>query len=105
MIACKIHHLKQRCEERGYSYDEVKDCVVSQEGDELVVDETHPSYPRQKNPTGLGDLVGKGLEFVGITPERVSKAMGRPCGCNKRKQRLNEIGRKLGIGRPKNGHS
>lgn len=47
---------------------------------------------------GLGDRVASALAAVGITKERVSKALGRPCGCPKRQQRLNELGRKLGIG-------
>jgi hypothetical protein len=28
----------------------------------------------------------------------VSKAIGKPCGCAKRQERLNELGRRLGIG-------
>lgn len=47
---------------------------------------------------GLGDMVAAGLAAVGITEERVSKALGRPCGCAKRKQALNELGRRIGIG-------
>lgn len=47
---------------------------------------------------GLGDMVAAGLEKVGITKERVSKAIGKPCGCAKRQQALNELGRKFGIG-------
>ena len=48
---------------------------------------------------GLGDMVAAGLAAVGITPERVSKVLGvKDCGCGKRKQALNELGRKFGIG-------
>ena len=47
---------------------------------------------------GLGDYVAKGLSAIGITKERVSKVLGKPCGCGKRQQRLNELGRKFGIG-------
>lgn len=47
---------------------------------------------------GLGDIVKAGLSAIGITEERVSKAIGRPCGCGKRAEKLNELGRKLGIG-------
>lgn len=49
-------------------------------------------------PAGLGDRVASALAAVGITKERVSKALGKPCGCAKRQQRLNELGRRLGIG-------
>jgi hypothetical protein len=48
---------------------------------------------------GLGDMVAAGLAAVGITPERVSKALGvKDCGCRQRAEALNRIGRKLGIG-------
>jgi hypothetical protein len=48
---------------------------------------------------GLGDIVAAGLSSVGITPERVSKALGvKDCGCKKRQAKLNELGRKFGIG-------
>jgi hypothetical protein len=58
-------------------------------------------FPRVK--PGLGDMVASGLAAVGITPERYQSAkaavgLKRPCGCLKRKQKLNELGRKLGIG-------
>jgi hypothetical protein len=48
--------------------------------------------------TGLGDMVAAGLSAVGITKERVSKMLGKPCGCAKRQKMLNELGRRLGIG-------
>lgn len=97
MIRCNLHHLEARCLERGFSLDDVRPCIVSQDGDRITVDETHPAYPRQRKP-GLGDMVAAGLERVGITKDRVSKAIGKPCGCAKRQEALNRIGRKFGIG-------
>lgn len=47
---------------------------------------------------GLGDMVAAGLSAVGITKERVSKVLGRPCNCGKRQEALNALGRRLGIG-------
>lgn len=47
---------------------------------------------------GLGDMVSAGLAAVGITPELVSKVLGRPCGCKERAAKLNSLGRRLGIG-------
>lgn len=47
---------------------------------------------------GLGDLVAAGLAALGITEERVSAAIGRPCGCGERREKLNELGRKIGLG-------
>lgn len=95
MITCFATHLEQRCKERGYTLSEVEPCIASRDGDYLAVDETHPAYPRKR---GLGDMVADGLASVGITKERVSKAIGRPCGCGKRQETLNELGRKFGIG-------
>jgi hypothetical protein len=47
---------------------------------------------------GLGDIVKAGLSAIGITEERVSAAIGRPCGCSQRAEALNALGRKIGIG-------
>jgi hypothetical protein len=85
-----------RCRERGYSLEDVRPCIVSEDGDMITVDETHPKYPRAR--PGLGDMVKAGLSAIGITEERVSKAIGRECGCSKRAEKLNELGRKIGIG-------
>jgi hypothetical protein len=96
MISCHISHLEQRCRERGYTLDEVRPCIVSQDGDKITVDETHAAYPRAK--PGLGDIVAAALSAIGITKERVSAAVGGDCGCAKRQEALNELGRKVGIG-------
>ncbi len=51
---------------------------------------------------GLGDMVASGLAAVGITKERaqaVASAVGvKDCGCKKRQEKLNELGRRIGIG-------
>lgn len=48
---------------------------------------------------GLGDMASAGLSAVGITPERVSKALGvKDCGCRQRAEALNRLGRRIGIG-------
>ena len=100
MIRCRRSHLLARCRQRGYTLDEVRPCIVSQDGDQITVDETHPAYPRAK--PGLGDMVAAGLSAVGITKERaqaVATAVGvKDCGCKKRQERLNQLGRRLGIG-------
>ena len=96
MIACKIHHLEARCRERGYTLEQALPCVVSRSGDDLVVDETHAAYPRERR--GLGDFVAACLSAVGITDERVSRALGvKDCGCKKRREALNKIGRRFGL--------
>lgn len=97
MIVCHRHHLEQRASERGYSWEQVQRCIVSQDGDTITVDETHPAYPHAR--PGLGDMMATGLSAVGITKERVSKILGRDCGCPQRQEALNALGRRLGIGR------
>jgi hypothetical protein len=96
MIRCNIAHLEQRCRERGYSLEDVRPCIVREDGDLITVDETHPAYPRAR--PGLGDIVKAGLSAIGITEERVSAVIGRPCGCSQRAEALNALGRKIGIG-------
>lgn len=100
MIRCEQKHLAERASQRGYTLDDVAACIVDRHEDgTITVDENHKDYPRKKQ--GLGDMVASGLSAVGITPERVSKALGvKDCGCKKRQAKLNEIGKKyLGIGK------
>jgi hypothetical protein len=68
-----------RCRQRGYTLDDVRGCIVSEDGDTITVDETHPAYPRAKKgvlPNALPDLPPAGgpgtelkklLRLVGIT--------------------------------------
>lgn len=50
---------------------------------------------------GLGDLIAAGLSAIGVTKERVNavaKAVGiKDCGCGKRQDALNKLGRRLGL--------
>lgn len=98
MIRINRVFLLARASQRGYSHEEVLPCIVISHDDGTVtVDENHQAYPHPR--AGLGDQAAKALSVVGITEERVSKLIGRPCGCKKRKQWLNDIGRRLfGIG-------
>lgn len=50
MITCNRKYLAARCHERGYTLDEVRACIVSKEGDQITVDETHPAYPAKPKP-------------------------------------------------------
>lgn len=94
-----------RCVQRGYSWNEITPCLTADLGDGWYeVDVEHPAYPRAQKPgvspqkAGLGDMVKAGLSAIGITEERVSAVIGRPCGCSERAEKLNELGRKIGIG-------
>jgi len=61
----------------------------------------HPgkNIPSPRPSPGLGDIVKAGLSAVGITEERVSKAIGKPCGCGKRAAAMNKFGAKY-LGMP-----
>jgi hypothetical protein len=52
------------------------------------------SHKKEKNVQclGLGDRVSQALSLVGITEERVSEWLGRPCGCSERREKLNQLG-------------
>jgi hypothetical protein len=50
VIACQLSHLEARCRERGYTLAEVRACVVSEDGDQITVDETHQAYPSAHGP-------------------------------------------------------
>ena len=83
--------------ERGYTGDSVSACITHDYGDGWVeVDTAHAAYPRAT--PGLGDMVAAGLSAVGITKERVSAVVGGDCGCQKRQEALNALGRRIGIG-------
>lgn len=62
------------------------------------IDRVREAVRRLRAKQGLGDMVAAGLSAVGITKERVSRVLGRPCGCGKRQAKLNEFGRRFGIG-------
>lgn len=47
----------------------------------------------------LGDAIKTVLGFFGITEDRVSSAIGKPCGCNRRREKLNAL---FGVKRAKN---
>jgi hypothetical protein len=97
MIACHRDHLRARCVQRGYTLDEVRPCIVSEDGDQITVDETHEAYPREPKPgfvpphakaaippaptSGPGTELKKLLKRIGIvaTPN---------CSCNARAKRM-----------------
>ena len=39
----------------------------------------------------LGDFVSQALAKVGVTEEKVSGWLGRPCSCKKRRDKLNQL--------------
>tara|TARA_Y100001978_G_C23542653_1_gene360534 strand:- start:52 stop:393 length:342 start_codon:yes stop_codon:yes gene_type:complete len=96
LVKCTMKHLQERCNERGADIKEASKSIVFRKDGYIYVNVDSPSYPKLSK--GLGDYVSGALSKIGITPESVSKAIGKPCGCNKRKHKLNEFGKKFGIG-------
>lgn len=105
MITCHRLHLAARCRERGYTLDEVRACIVSEDGDQVTVDETHSSYPREPKPGfvppkhaaksvtqrppapthGPGTELKALLKTIGITATP-------NCSCNARARKMDERG-------------
>lgn len=60
------------------------------------------SFGPPRSVKGLGDIVADGFAAFGITKERaqaVASVVGiSDCGCEKRQELLNDLGRKIGIG-------
>jgi hypothetical protein len=89
MIICHRNHLEFRCLQRGYTLDEVRDCIVSEDGDEITVDETHQSYPRvarprpehqppeQPEPPKLPPLAERLANFAASAAKHVAAGMPR----------------------------
>lgn len=42
---------------------------------------------------GLGDRISQALAIVGITEDKVSAWIGKPCGCSERQEKWNRVGR------------
>jgi hypothetical protein len=100
MILCKLRHLEQRCRERGYTLDQARPCIVRQDGDRIMVDETHPAYPSRRQglpepeisqstapmkPPGPGSELKSMLQMLGI---RASDH----CSCNSRAKYMDDMG-------------
>ena len=89
MITCHRKHLAARCRERGYTLDEVRPCIFSEDGDRITVDETHPAYPREPKPgmaqSGPGTELKALLATIGIHSSPT-------CKCNKMAKQMDEWG-------------
>lgn len=83
------------CSKCGFSFPSTSGPVY-RHCDALI--EVSDESASQHVTAGLGDMVAAGLSAIGITKERVSAVVGGDCGCKKRQEALNNIGRKFGIG-------
>jgi len=94
MITCHKDHLVARCQQRGYTLEEVMPCVVSRDGDMWTIDEKHWAYPVAKPgsaqlPPASGCLAGTELKallrFLGFTSTPT-------CPCNARAAEMDQRG-------------
>lgn len=75
MISGPRHQFEQRCRERGYTLDEVRACIVAEDGDSITVDETHAAYPRERKPGP--SLLTKAANFAKSAAAHVAAGMPR----------------------------
>lgn len=89
-------YFEARCRQRGYTLDEVRACIVREDGDRITVDEAHPAYPRTtkpgfllppETPPALEPLraSGPGTELKALL-KKVGITASPGCSCNKRAQ-------------------
>lgn len=69
MITGSRPQWEERCRLRGYTPEQVRPCIVREDGDTITVDETHTAYPRQRTieygpGTELKKLLGRWLGIV-----------------------------------------
>jgi hypothetical protein len=74
MITGRRASFEARCRQRGYTLDEVRPCIVSEDGDTITVDETHPAYPRPKPGDGPS-LLQKAKNFATSAAAHVAAGM------------------------------
>lgn len=86
MITCLLKNLEERCAQRGYTLDEVRPCIVAEDGDTITVDETHPAYPRPRAPLSMAQ---KAINFAKAAAKHV--ASGAPMASDE------EIARRFAI--------
>lgn len=104
VIATPEEMFERACRASGTTAEAAAACVIKRSGGLVFINTSSPSAPSiirtatgepQKEPKGLGDLVADGLSAIGITKERVSKIAGRDCGCKKRQEALNRLGKSV----------
>lgn len=90
MTTCDKKFLIARCQERGYSLEEVMPCVVRQIDKDLwVIDENHPSYPHSREPKPPECLAGTQLKEL---LRRVGITASPNCSCNSRAATMDQMG-------------
>ena len=103
MIYGTRSQLAFRCRQRGYTLDEVRPCIVSDDGDTITVDVDHPAYPRSPKPgfvrpqararakpqaTPPAPTSGPGTELKKLLKTWLRIEASPTCACNARARRM-----------------
>lgn len=86
MIVIKRRRFPHLCRQRGYTPEECIPSVVSQDGDDWVVDDTHPAYPRRPP---AGEKPGTELHRL-LSRLWLNEAKG--CGCRSHAAQMDRRG-------------
>lgn len=92
MITGKMRLFLDRLADRGYSLDEVRGCIVSENGEEITVDETHGDYPRDNRRIAAAPTSGPGTELKAILSDWLGIEADEQCGCRKMAARMDALG-------------
>lgn len=88
MITGHRRGFEARCKQRGYTLDEVRPCIVSEDGDMITVDETHEAYPRSFNLQQRGP----GTELKSLLKDWLGIEASPTCRCNGMAIKMNQLG-------------
>ena len=92
MITCQLKHLAARCRQRGYTLDEVRPCIVSEDGDTITVTTDHPAYPREPKPGFVpphhAPPPGPGTELKKLLKTWLRIEATPNCSCNARAKKM-----------------
>lgn len=93
MISGPRSKFDDRYRQRGYTLDEVRPCIVSEDGDLVTVDETHPAYPREpkpgRQPRPLAPQSGPGTELKALLKDWLGIEATPTCSCNAMARKMN----------------
>jgi len=75
-------NFEARLAQRGYTLDDVRPCIVSEDGDRITVDVDHPAYPRHfkpgfQPPRELPPLAQRVANFAASAAKHVAAGMSR----------------------------
>ena len=82
MITGSRSNFEARLAQRGYTLDEVRPCIVSEDGDTITVDVDHQAYPRHlkpgfQPPRELPPLAQRVANFAASAAKHVAAGMPR----------------------------